>query len=117
MPHGARARAGVAGGFDDGSISLWEPRTGCQLALLRGHTGGIWSLALSANGSVMASGSADGTVRLWNPNPAQLLTVLEGHEGLVWSVALSADGQLVASGGGDGLAQRRPVGGADSISP
>jgi WD40 repeat protein len=62
----------------------------------------IFSLALNADGTVLAVGYHDGTVRLWNMDTGEQLTVLEGHEGRVVSLAFSPDGTLLASGGTDG---------------
>ena len=58
-------------------------------------------MALSGDGTVVASGGWDGTVRLWEPLSGRSLAVLEGHTGAVRNVALSADGRLVASSGWD----------------
>ena len=62
----------------------------------------VWSVALSADGQLLASGGTDGMVRLWETGAGRLLATLEGHSGAVWSVALSTDGRLLASGGADG---------------
>jgi WD40 repeat protein len=34
---------------------------------IRGHTGSVQALALSADGEILVSGGADGMVRLWDP--------------------------------------------------
>ena len=84
-------------------MRLWETSTGRPLATLRGHTGGVWGVALSADGQLLASGGADGTVRLWDTSTGQpLATPARATPAMIWSVAISADGNLVASGSFDG---------------
>jgi WD40 repeat protein len=60
------------------------------------------SVALSADGAVLAAGTSTGKVWLWRVADRTLVAMLDGHTGAVWGVALSADGQLVASGGAEG---------------
>jgi WD40 repeat protein len=102
----------LASSGEDGTVRLWDPRSACsagqgasggqRLATLQGHTGGVWGVALSADGRLLASGGGDGAVRLWEASTGRLLRTLQGHTSGVWGVSLSADGQLLASGGGDG---------------
>jgi WD40 repeat protein len=61
-------------------------RGNSSLPLSFGHTGGIWSVALSADGKQALSGSADNTVRLWDAVTGQCLRVFEGHAAGVVSV-------------------------------
>ncbi len=84
---------------------------------LRGHAGSVRSVALSADGKILASGSADNTIILWNAITHQPLGLpLTGHAGSVWSVALSPDGKILASGSGDNtvmlwdVTTRQPLG-------
>jgi len=70
-------------------------------ATLAGHEGAVVSLALSPDGTRIASGSAGNTVRLWDAASGELLTTLTGHENWVLSVAFSPDGKRIASGSVD----------------
>jgi WD40 repeat protein len=66
----------VASGGSDGTARLWEAESGKLLASLQGHSGGVWGVGLSANGSVLASGGADGAVRLWDTRSSVCLRTL-----------------------------------------
>ena len=92
----------LASGSSDGTVRLWQARTGRQLATLRGPTSPVYGLALSADGRLVASGSQQGTVQLWEATTGVLLATMQGHTGQVYSVALSPDGRLLASSSEDG---------------
>lgn len=72
-----------------------------QRALMRGHTAQVLSVALSPDGTRLASGSSDETLRLWDVATAQELFCLREHNGSVTSLAFSADGRRLASGSFD----------------
>jgi WD40 repeat protein len=71
--------------------------SGDQLLSLRGHEGGVLSVALSGDGRRALSGSLDGTLRLWDLDSGAQLLCLRGDSGRVNSVALSGDGRRALS--------------------
>ena len=68
---------------------------------LRGHDGWIMSVALSPDGTRIASGSYDKTIKIWDFASGRELRTLRGHEGEVGPVAFSPGGNRVISGSMD----------------
>ena len=55
----------VSGG-EDGSVRVWDLATEREQAILTGHAGEVFSVALTPDGTRAVSGGDDGTVRVWN---------------------------------------------------
>ncbi|MFW9259946.1 NB-ARC domain-containing protein [Nostoc sp. CALU 546] len=63
--------------------------------------GGIFSVAFSPNGKLLATGDTNGEIRLYDVANSQQLLTCKGHAGWVWSVTFSSDDQVLASGSND----------------
>jgi WD40 repeat protein len=90
-------RALIASSGVDQTIRIWNIHTGQTWQSLKGHSGCIWSVTWSPDGTMVASGSDDHTVKIWDVATGQLLKTLEGHCSSVRSVNWSPDGAMIAS--------------------
>ncbi len=100
----------VATSGADMRVAIWKAGETQPRTVLRGHTAPVVSLAVSPNGTMLASASWDRTVRLWrlagaNSSPR----VLEGHQQNVNGVAFLPDGSAVASAGYDATLRIWPL--------
>lgn len=66
-----------------------------------GHSDGVWSVAISPNGEILASGSNDKTIKLWELKTGQEIQTLTDHSGSVRAVAISLNGETLVSGSAD----------------
>ncbi len=81
----------------DSTIALWNVHNWQLLAMMRGHTSEVWTVAFSRDGALLASGSMNGEVCLWDWRNGRCLHTFQGHTSYVRAVAFSPDGTLLAS--------------------
>ena len=88
----------LASASSGGTLRLWDPNNGINVAMLRGHTDLIDSLVWSPDGRLLASRSNDGTVRIWDMDTQHTLHIIEQMAGSHDSIAFHPDGQTLAIG-------------------
>jgi cytochrome c len=98
----------VATAGEDGRVAIWRSGEQKPATVLEGHQAPVVALALSPDGSTLASASWDSTIRLW-PLAGGAPRVLEGHQQNVNGVAFSPDGKSIISAGYDATLRIWPL--------
>lgn len=88
---------GIATGSIDGTIRIWNAKTGEPEGVLRGHKSWVNSVKF-AQDQFLVSGSSDGTVKVWSIATAQCLQTIPASKAEVRTVAVSPDGKYIAAG-------------------
>ncbi|MBD2296115.1 WD40 repeat domain-containing protein [Anabaena sphaerica FACHB-251] len=65
---------------------------------LTGHSGKVYSVAISPDNEVLVSGCADKTINMWNLQTGKLIRTFTGNSGAISSVSVSPDGNFLAVG-------------------
>jgi len=86
----------VAFGTQAGVVCVWNIAQGQNHRRLCGHSGPVYSVALSPDSTRLASASED-SARLWNPQTGEQLAVLSDQQESVDGVAFTPDGNIFIS--------------------
>jgi RNA polymerase sigma factor (sigma-70 family) len=86
----------LSGGDTDRTVRLWDLATGKELVQMRTENH-LTSIALSRDGTTVATGELDGTVRLWEAATGKPLATLKGHTATVYTLAFAPDNKTLAS--------------------
>ena len=90
----------VTGNVQGTTADVWDIATGKRI-LAMAHDGGVSDLALSRDGTLLATASSDGNVRLWSLPDGRLLHAMPGHGAPITAVRLSPDSKRLVSVGDD----------------
>jgi WD40 repeat protein len=81
-------------------VRLLDPQTGKEIRQIGPHQKEVRSLALSPDGSLLATGGEDRIIRLWRTADGQQEKEWKGHQSWITSLAFAPDGRTLLSTGG-----------------
>jgi WD40 repeat protein len=83
-------------GSADGTLRIWDTRTGACLRTLSGHTSSVLSINLTSDGLVL-SASWDRTIRIWDVETGECLNTLVGHSAPVCFVSMLGESRILST--------------------
>lgn len=90
----------IAVGCEDGQVRIYGRGSPDVIRVFAEHRGGVYGVAYSPDGALLAAAGGDGSVSIWNSESGQMRHRLPFF-GAVHTVAFSPDGKLVAAGSVD----------------
>jgi WD40 repeat protein len=92
---------GIAVASKNGTVRVFDPKTGKVVHKLMGHDGPVHALGFNGNGKTLATAGADKLVRVWNPVTGKETAVLKGHTDAVRCLHVDSNGTVLISGAAD----------------
>ena len=104
----------LASGGLDGTIRIWNSKTGKQMHAfmensfvndLATQSASATVVMFNVDGNVLASGHKNGSIRLWDINTGKVIQTLRGHADAVSSISFAPDGKTLTSTSKDATAR------------
>jgi WD repeat-containing protein 48 len=76
----------LASGGPEGTVRLWDPKSGKSITKFVGHTDMIRSILVNAAGDTVVTASSDQTVKVWSVTAGRCMHTLTMHNDSVWSL-------------------------------
>jgi WD40 repeat protein len=89
-------------GSNDGTVKIWDLKSGECRATLVGHTSLVNSVAITPDGKRILSGSSDNSIRVWDAVSGQEMANLNGQANAIWSVVALGENAHAVYRGDDG---------------
>ncbi|MCF7765869.1 MAG: hypothetical protein K9N62_19545 [Verrucomicrobia bacterium] len=84
-----------------GEVREWNTDDATLVRVLVGHTDAIYAMAISPDGSRLATGGYDQRILMWNLGTGTMERALTGHNGAIFGLAFRPDGRVLASASAD----------------
>jgi WD40 repeat protein len=88
-----------------GYVRVWETATWREVATLRGHLLGVFSVVFSGDGKRLATGGGNAALKLWDTESWQEVLALEGQGSMLRGTAFSPDGNVIFAVNYEGIVQ------------
>jgi WD40 repeat protein/serine/threonine protein kinase len=88
----------LAAAHGNGTVTVWDAKTGQELAAFAAHPASIPSVAFTPDARLFITGGEDGAAKLWDTATWKELAALRGTLLGVHAVAVSRDGQRLITG-------------------
>ncbi|OIW25796.1 WD40 repeat-like protein [Coniochaeta ligniaria NRRL 30616] len=76
----------LGSGGPEGTVRLWDPKTGKSITKFVGHTDNVRSILVNAAGDTVITASSDQTVKVWSVTAGRCMHTLTMHNDSVWSL-------------------------------
>jgi WD40 repeat protein len=92
----------IVSGSADGTLKVWDTRSGEERRTLRGHTSKVTGCAISPAGDAIVSASSDGTLKVWDMHTGACLSTLYVNSWL-HACVFHPDGEHIVAVGAGGV--------------
>ena len=83
-------------------VEIWDTANWNQVAVFKGGSFALASLAFSSDSRLLAAGGSDRTIEIWDVQSGNAINRVNGHTNVVTCVKFSRDGRRLISSGLDG---------------